>query len=145
MPKHPVYSYNPFTFYLLESCKFMEHYGKHAHLKVRWAIVHGVCLKMLHRDFHSNINPWLPFLARISNKLPVLSSTTRMHSSRMCTVRNSSRLLLGGIHTPGSRFLPRAGSPPPPRSRHPGSRHPWEQAHPLLQGMLGCHLQCMLG
>ena len=54
---------------------------------------------------------------------------TRMHSSRMCTVRSSSCLSRGGLpqrmlgyhHPPGSR-------PPwtrhPPGSRHPPTRHP---------------------
>ena len=49
-----------------------------------------------------------------------------MHSSRMRTARSSSRP--GGVST-----------------RH----SPWEQTPPgpgtLLQGMLGYHLQCMLG
>ena len=42
-------------------------------------------------------------------------SQTRMHSSRMRTVRNSSRLHSGGLHTP-----PAAGTPPEqtPQSRH---------------------------
>ena len=61
---------------------------------------------------------------------------TRMHSSRMRTARSSGR--------PGGT---------PPGSRTPWTRHPppcckacWDGiAHPLLQGMLGYHLQCMLG
>ena len=59
-----------------------------------------------------------------------------MHSSRMRTVRNSSRLLWGGglhTHTPLEQTVlgaatPRGGTP-----------------QDLLQGMLGYHLQCMLG
>ena len=93
-------------------------------------------------------------------------SKIRMHSSRMRTVRNSSRLLLGGVSTP------RRGADPPgadPWSRQPPEQTPWGAgtprgpvarhagipsamyagiAHPsgdLLQGMLGYHLQGMLG
>ena len=92
-----------------------------------------------------------------------------MHSSRMRTICNSSHLLPGGSpHPPGSRH-PLPGSRPPradpweqvlsqeqtllgadppkqalPQSRNPAARHSGI-AHPLLQGMLGYHLQCMLG
>ena len=73
--------------------------------------------------------------------------STRMHSSRMRTVRNSSRLLLGGLHTPWEQT---------PQNRHPlGAGTRQEQAPPcckacwdstpLLRGMLGYHLQCILG
>ena len=64
----------------------------------------------------------------------------RMHSSRMRTARSSSRL--GGLH----KGPPGAGTPlgaDPPRTRHPPDQAP-PGADPL-QGMLGYHLQCMLG
>ena len=65
-------------------------------------------------------------------------SETRMHSSRMRTVRNSSRLLLGGLHTPPreqapwEQAPPGAGTPqeqaPPPRAGTPPEQTPQEQA-----------------
>ena len=51
---------------------------------------------------------------------------TRMHSSRMCTVRNSSRLLSGGS--------------PHPRSRHPPQSRPPRTDPPKEQTSLGAHL-----
>ena len=50
-------------------------------------------------------------------------SETRMHSSRMRTVRNSSRLLLGGLHTPPREQAPWEQAPP-------GAGTPQEQAAP---------------
>ena len=65
-----------------------------------------------------------------------ISFTTRMHSSRMRTARSSSRS--GGLHQapPGST---------PPGADPPKSTPPPGPGTPLLQGMLGYHLQCMLG
>ena len=69
-----------------------------------------------------------------------------MHSSRMHTVRNSSRLLAGGCPLGAGTPPPRTRSPRsrhPPRSRNPpGSRHPHGD---LLQSMLGYYLQGLLG
>ena len=55
---------------------------------------------------------------------------TKMHSSRMRTLRITGHLLAGGV----SSTPPRAVNPP-------GAGTPRD----LLQGMLGYHLQCMLG
>ena len=52
---------------------------------------------------------------------------TRMHFSRMLTVRNSSRLLSGGLQ---------AGTPPPPGADPPGAGTPREQI-PLEADPLG--------
>ena len=51
-----------------------------------------------------------------------------MHSSRMRTVRNSSRLLSGGVSTHTHTW---EQAPPPPLEQAPtGSRYPLEQAPP---------------
>ena len=87
-----------------------------------------------------------------------------MHSSRMHTVRNSSRLLAGGAPweqaPPSPRTRPPgAGTPSPQEQESPREQAPlWRPAarhagmpptHPtpgdLLQGMLGYYLQGMLG
>ena len=58
----------------------------------------------------------------------------------MRTVRNSSHLPRGGsVSTTPSEQTHQDQAPPPP-----GLDTPWEQT-PSLQGMLGYHLQCMLG
>ena len=79
---------------------------------------------------------------------------TRMHSSRMCTARSSSRPEgVSTSHPPGSRPPPeqtplRLGTPlgadPLDQAPPPPEQTPPNQA-PLLQGMLRYHLQCMLG
>ena len=98
---------------------------------------------------------------------------TRMHSSRMHTTRSSGHLG-GGVssgHCYGLLPPPEGHTRRPPSSRRPPNQKartedhnrrphppdqapPWEQAPPptsrpppgyLLQGILGYHLQCMLG
>ena len=78
-----------------------------------------------------------------------------MHSSRMRTACSSGRL--GGRGSPPGTPVGadpfRPGTTPweqTPQEQTPPSRAPLDaetpdQAHPLLQGMLGYHLQCMLG
>ena len=71
---------------------------------------------------------------------------TRMHFSRMRTVRSSSRP--GGVSTSTPRDQAPPRSRPPLRpGTPPGTDPPEPGTSPgdLLQGMLGYHLQCMLG
>ena len=61
--------------------------------------------------------------------------TTRMHSSRMRTVRNSSRLLFGEVSTPPGRRPP--GSRPPEHTLPGSTRHPPRAGSPQEQTPLG--------
>ena len=154
-----------------------------------WA---GILLSVLVDDPLLTLTPTYYTLSVTVNLIKATGPTTdyqintRMHSSRMRTVRNSSHLLGGGggptpfqpkghnRRPPHRKAIteghttPPPGAGTPPRSRHPPMQgmlgypppckacwdnHPpckacWDtQPHPgdLLQGMLGYHLQCMLG
>ena len=67
-----------------------------------------------------------------------------------CVPSETVAVCFQGVHTPPSWSRHPPWSRPPPRAGTPWSRHPPGAdpppiADPLLQGMLGYHLQCMLG